>query len=80
MKNSKLLALGMFAVILFGCAAGMVGVHKGNIAAGEAGLHSLGPENEDTPEEARKRIRFNEMIEEAKSKLHEIAEKERNSQ
>ena len=51
---------------------------KGNIAAGEAGLHSLGPESEDTPDEAVKRVRFNAMIEEAKIKLQEIAEQERN--
>ena len=74
----KLLISGLFVITLTGCAAGMVGVHKGNIAAGEAGLHSLGPESEDTPDEAVKRVRFNAMIEEAKIKLQEIAEQERN--
>lgn len=74
--NKLLLILAI--TLTTGCVAGMVGVHKGNIAAGEAGLYSLGPENEDTSDEAIKRIRFNAMIKEAKIKLHQIAEQERN--
>lgn len=76
--NKLLLILAI--TLTAGCAAGMVGVHKGNIAAGEAGLYSLGPESEDTPDEAIKRVRFNAMIEEAKRGLQEIAEQERNGQ
>ena len=75
----KKLAL-ILIVTLSGCSAGMVGVHKGNIAAAEAGLHALGPESEDTTEEAAKRVRFNAMIEEAKIELNEIAQQERDKQ
>jgi hypothetical protein len=79
-KEMNKLLLVLITIMITGCAAGMVGVHKGNVAAGEAGLYSLGPESEDTSEEARKRVHFNAMIEEAEIGLHEIAEQARTKQ
>jgi len=64
---SKLLLLVCF-ITLVGCAAGMVGVYKGEVGANESALYNLDPYSEDSPDEARKRKLF----------VHNIAEAKRN--
>ena len=60
--NKLLLILAI--TLASGCATSMVGVHKGNIAAEEAG----------TTDEATKRVRFKALTKKAKTKLQEIAD------
>ena len=72
--NKKLVSLvaASLIVVLAGCASGMVGVYKGDIAANEAALHNLGPASEDTADEARRRKIHESKITEAKEKLAEV--------
>jgi hypothetical protein len=73
MNKIKLSIITIIAIVaLSGCAAGQVGMYKGEIAANEGALFNLGPASEDNTEEARKRNIFENNIAEAKQKLNEV--------
>jgi hypothetical protein len=54
MKNRLIITL-FLAIGLSGCAAGMVGVHQGNIDAYTTLIVKLGPKEQDTANEAKER-------------------------
>jgi hypothetical protein len=54
MKFKALLTCGLVLAIS-GCAAGMIGVHQGNIDTYKILLAKLGPQDQDTADEAKER-------------------------
>lgn len=64
MKN-KLLITALLAIYLSGCAAGMANVHRSNVDIYTNLLVELGPESEDTADEARRRGIYLEKLNES---------------
>ncbi|MCF2950496.1 hypothetical protein L0668_20475 [Paraglaciecola aquimarina] len=73
MNRIKVTLLSVITIItLTGCSAGLANMYEGEISANQQALANLGPESEDTPDEARRRKIHEANIAEAKQKLGEV--------
>lgn len=74
MKN-KLLVTCCLVIVLTGCAAGMIGVHQGNIDVYTNLIVKLGPQDQDSASEAKDREMWVMKLKDSLDSLSEIRPK-----